>query len=77
MYFFFGVVLCNLFSDYRHDFSNNKIIYGRNSFYATANVNYNLKDSKFETIAINYILQIFMSLCEHVSPGNVTLIDLI
>ena len=54
-----------------------KFFLGRNLFCAIANVNYILTDSKFKTIAINCVLQIFTSLCEHASPGNVRLIDLI
>ena len=50
---------------------------GRTSFCSIANVNYILTDSKFKTIAINCVLQIVTSLCEHASPGNVRLIDLI
>lgn len=52
-------------------------ILGMTAFCAIANVNYNLTYSEFKTIAINCMLRIFMSLCEHVSPGNVRVIDFI
>jgi hypothetical protein len=66
-----------MFSDYKKDFSNNNILNGKTSFCAITNVNYSLTDSEFKTITINNMLQIFMSLGEHVSPGNIRLIDLI